>query len=160
MMRTLSKILAFTMGLSGFVVPAAEAQKVVLWQIGQFDQSSREFGDKFNVEDPNFTPTFTIGQSNVTDWPAFQKSSMAGPTGKHPAPYTILFDLPKPPHGTYQLTISAVLSRPQIPNVLVEINGKKGLFYLDRKLSYYPGSGSVDSPIYGTDQLEIILPKI
>jgi len=95
-MSTLAKILALTIGLTGFAVPAADAQKTVVWQIGQFDQSSREFGNKFNLEDPSFTPTFTVGQSKELDWPASQKASVAGPTGKHSIPYTIVFDLPKP----------------------------------------------------------------
>jgi hypothetical protein len=55
--------------------------------------------------------------------------------------------------------VSVILNRPRVPNLQVDINGKRGLFYFHRKVSYYPGDGGVDSPIYGGDQIEIALPE-
>src|SRR5207253_9768741 len=40
----------------------------------------------------------------------------------------------------------------------IEVNGHKGRFYFDRKISYYPGDDRIDSPIYGGDTLAIDLP--
>ncbi|HTS11083.1 MAG TPA: polysaccharide lyase family protein [Candidatus Limnocylindrales bacterium] len=130
----------------------------IVWQIGQFDQSSRELNHDFDPSSPNFNPVFTVGQTKAADWPAFQNTFIESATGKHPTPYTILFDMPKPPSGTFKLTISVILNRPAVPDLLVDINGRKGLYYFDRKASYYPGDGGVDSPIYGGDQIEIVLP--
>jgi hypothetical protein len=42
--------------------------------------------------------------------------------------------------------------------MMIEVNGHKGRFYFDPKISYYPGDDRIDSPIYGGDTLEIDLP--
>jgi len=117
----------------------------VLWQIGEFDQSSQELGQNFNPASPEFNPVFTVGQSKNSDWPAFQLCTVSDEGGKHSSPYTILFDLSSRPEGTYTLVISVLLNRPSVPNLLVEINGHKGLYYFDRKISYYAGDDGVDS---------------
>lgn len=135
-----------------------QTDKNVIWQIGEFDQTSREFGHNFDPGREDFKPIFTIGQSKTADWPARQFTSANATGGTHGPPYTILFSLSKPPEGRYQFTVSVLLVNPSVPDLLVEINGRKGLFYFDRKISYYPGDDRVDSPIYGADQLEIHLP--
>src|ERR1700747_3898227 len=78
--------------------------------------------------------------------------------GKHPAPYTIVFDLQSPPAGEYHLRISALLVNPSVPDLMVEINGHGGRYFFNRKISYYPGDDRIDSPIYGGDTLDISLP--
>ena len=137
---------------------AEETKTHVVWQIGEFDQSSQELGQKIDAVSPGFNPVFTVGQSKSTDWPALQLCTVNAGGGKHSSPYTILFDLTSPPAGTYTLAISVLLNRPSVPNLLVEINGLKGLYYFDRKISYYAGDDGVDSPIYGGDELEIRMP--
>ena len=140
------------------VEPLAGADETV-WQIGQFDQSSGEFHAHTNFSDAQYNPVFTVGKSDPTkDWPAEQPGSANPEAGARPHPYTILFNFPNPPRGTYRLVVSVVLNRPRVPSLQVEINGKTGLFYFHRKVSYYPGDGGVDSPIYGGDQLEMRLP--
>src|SRR5207249_11746128 len=64
----------------------------------------------------------------------------------------------KPPSGVYRLTISVFLVNPSVPDLMIEVNGHKGRFYFDRKISYYPGDDRIDSPIYGGDTLAIDLP--
>jgi alpha-mannosidase len=127
----------------------AEADKNVVWQIGQFDQTSREFGHNFDPESDTFQPIFTVGQSKTEDWPAWQTTSVKTSRGAHPTPYTILFQLQEPPAGTYQLTISAILANPSVPDLLIEVNGHSGRYFFDRKISYYAGDGRIDSPING-----------
>ncbi|HXY00087.1 MAG TPA: glycosyl hydrolase-related protein [Candidatus Limnocylindrales bacterium] len=144
-----------------FCCPAGaqtQADTNVVWQIGKFDQTSGEFGHDFDLESENLKPVFTVGQSKTSDWPAWQTTSVGSGTGKHPTPYTILFSLPKPPVGMFHLTISVFLVNPSVPDLIVELNGRKGRFFFDRKISYYPGDDRIDSPIYGGDTLEIDLP--
>ncbi len=140
------------------VKPLAAAEQTV-WEIGQFDQSSGEFHAHTDFSDPHYNPIFTVGKSDPSkDWPGEQPGSANADAGARPHPYTIVFNLTNPPRGAYRLVVSVVLNRPRVPFLQVEINGKSGLFYFHRKVSYYPGDGGVDSPIYGGDQLELALP--
>jgi pterin-4a-carbinolamine dehydratase len=159
MVRILGRSLLFTV-ICTLVGPSpiARAQSV-LWEIGNFDQSSLEFNAAIDLSNPNFNPTYTVGRSTPTkDWPELQPGSQNKAFGGRAHPYTIVFSLDAPPKGLYRLEISALLYNSRVPELLVEINGKSGLFYFNRKLSYYPGDRQVYSPIYGGDQLEIILP--
>lgn len=137
---------------------AEEPKGRVIWQIGEFDQSSQELGQNFDASSPEFHPMFIVGQSKNRDWPAFQRCTVNDAGGKHSSPYTVVFDLSSPPEGMYTLAISVLLTRPSVPNLIVEINGHKGLYYFDRKISYYAGDDGVDSPIYGGDEIEIRMP--
>lgn len=139
-------------------VPQAKTDKNVVWQIGEFDQTSREFGHNFDLESDTLKPVFTVGKSKTDGWPAWQTTWVKGPHGKHATPYAIRFSLPKAPEGSYRLTIGAILVNPAVPDLLIEVNGKKGRFYFDRKISYYPGDERIDSPIYGGDVLEVDFP--
>ncbi len=140
------------------VGPLAAAEQTV-WEIGSFDHSSSEFHAQTNFADPNYNPIFTVGQSDSSkDWPGAQPGT-ANPDAKgRPHPYTVVFNLTTPPRGAYRLVVAVVVNRPRVPNLQVEINGKSGLFYFHRKVSYYPGDGGIDSPIYGEDRLELSLP--
>ncbi len=131
----------------------------VLWEIGKFNQSSLEFKARVDFNNPEENPVFTVGQSSPDkDWPAMQPGSENQFLGGRPHPYTILFNLSHAPHGRYSLTVAALLYSARVPNLMIELNGQKGLFYFDRKLSYYPGDFGADSPIYGGDELVIELP--
>ena len=52
--------------------PRAQQQNVI-WQIGEFDQTSREFGRNFEFESDKFKPVFVVGQSKAAEWPALQQ---------------------------------------------------------------------------------------
>ncbi len=146
------------MALLAAVRPSAAADSVI-WEIGKFDQSSAEFNARVNSQDPNSKPTFTVGLSTpAKDWPALQPGSENKDMGGRPYPYTIVFSLPAQPRGQYSLTVSVLLTRSRVPHLGVEVNGKSGVFYFHRKVSYSPGDFGVDSPIYGGDQIEIALP--
>ncbi|MBZ5565392.1 MAG: hypothetical protein LAP13_23590 [Acidobacteriia bacterium] len=135
------------------------ASPQTIWQIGKFDRSSIEFNDRVNLRDPNVHPTFVVGQSDpAKDWPAFQPGTADKGMGGRPHPYTINFNLPGPPSGIYDLTVAVILNRSRVPNLQVDINGGTGLFYFQRKTSYYPGDFGADSPIYGVAELKMVLP--
>jgi len=158
-MYRLPIIAVLLLGLFAYSAAAQmKAKDVLVWRMGEFDQTSREFGHNFDLERETLKPIFTVGQSKNADWPAWQTTWVNGAAGKRPTPYTILFSLPKPPSGVYRLTISVFLVNPSVPDLMIEVNGHKGRFYFDRKISYYPGDDRIDSPIYGGDTLAIDLP--
>jgi alpha-mannosidase len=130
----------------------------VVWQIGEFDQTSREFGRDFDVDSASLKPVFTVGKSKTAEWPASQTTSVNGRAGKQPVPYTILFEMGKPEAGNYRLTVAALLVNPAVPDLLVSVNGHTGRYLFNRKISYYAGDDRVDSPIYGGDTLQIDFP--
>ncbi len=147
------------------VAPGLRAADQTLWEIGKFDQSSFEFNSNLNemaakyMTDPHYSPVFVVGKSDPSkDWPAMQPGSQNRDAGAKPYPYTIVFTLDQRPRGTYRLTVSVLLTHSRVPNLGVEINGHRGEFFFDRKMSYYPGDGGVDSPVYGGDRIEISLP--
>lgn len=134
--------------------PQLRAAGTTVWQIGKFDQSSHEFNGKAR----GANVVFTVGTSTAKDWPGRQPGSENPGTGLHPYPYAIQFNLPSRPKGVYRLTISVLLRNPRVPHLQVSINGVSGNYYFHPELSYYPGDGGVDSPIYATDEITAILP--
>jgi hypothetical protein len=131
-----------------------------LWQIGNFDQSSLEFKARVDFSNSESKPVFTVGRSDPNqDWPAEQPGSASKDAGARLHPYTIVFHLNEPPTGVYRLDVSVILSHSRVPALRVELNGKTGLFYFERQVSYYPGDFGVDSPIYGGARTELELPK-
>ena len=143
------------MRVAGQVAPA---DGKMIWQIGEFDGTSREFGHDFHLNSAQWKPVFTVGQSKTAEWPSSQASSLTEKAGDHPTPYTIAFQLGKPAAGNYRLTIAVLLVNPSVPDLLVEINGHSGRYFFNRKISYYAGDDRVDSPIYGGDTVEIDFP--
>ena len=155
----LAASLALVLSVFTVVAPLLGAADQTLWEIGKFDQSSDEFHRRVDFSNANDNPIFTVGKSDpAKDWPSEQPGSANTDAGARPHPYTIVFDLTNPPRGAYRLEVSVVLNRPRVPGLQVAVNGKSGVFYFNRKVSYYPGDGGVDSPIYGGDRLEISLP--
>ena len=133
-----------------------QQDKNVVWRIGEFDQTSREFGHDVDLESGNLKPVFIVGKSKTEDWPAWQ-TTWAG-AEKRLTPYTVVFTLQNPLAANYHLRISVLLVNPAVPDLMVEINGQRGRFFFERKISYYPGDDRIDSPIYGGDTLDIDLP--
>ena len=137
---------------------AVSAKGQTIWQIGTFDHSSIEFNHDLRFDNPNLHVVYTIGKSKPSDWPAYQPGSRVPEAKDRTFPYEILFQLPQLPSGDYLLEIGMVFNNPRYPNLSVDVNGKHGLYYVQRHVSYYPGDGGVDSPIYGEGQLQIELP--
>jgi alpha-mannosidase len=120
---------------------AGIASKLV-WQIGEFNQSSAEFwqGSLFSFLFPKAPVVYIVGQSTpANDWPAFQPSSSNGRAGYHPYPYTIRFNLPAAPQGLYTVRIALLVETARVPQLRVSINGHDGLFYQHPKLNHANG---------------------
>ena len=160
-MSHLRKALAFVFIFSLYVLlPAGRLHGAenTVWQIGIFNQSPHEFNDQAPVGSPNYNPVFIVGKSTSMDWPARQPGSENDAEGSRPHPFTILFDLPSKPSGTYRLTISALLYDPRVPRLEISINGQKGAYYFPRKLSYFPGVRELWVPIYSGGEIGVDLP--
>ncbi|MGH9470532.1 MAG: polysaccharide lyase family protein, partial [Terriglobia bacterium] len=99
-------ILAFIVLAFAACLPASTA---TVWQIGQFDQTSREFNQSAPFGNSTYNPVFIAGQSVAKDWPARQPGSENPSEGLRPHPFTILFNLNARPRGTYRFEISAIL---------------------------------------------------
>lgn len=130
-----------------------------VWQIGTFDQSSHEFNNDAPVGKADYNPVFTIGKSNTSDWPSRQPGSENKAEGLRQHPFTILFDLPSRPAGTYTMTVSALLYNIRYPHLEISINGRKGTFYFPRELNYYPGNSDFWSPIYSGGEISVAIPR-
>jgi alpha-mannosidase len=129
-----------------------------IWQIGNFDRSSHEFNNGAPVGKVGYNPVFTVGTSVARDWPGRQPGSENQSEGLRPHPFTIVFDLPAKPKGTYRLTISALLSNPRIPHLEISINGRNGTFYFPRELNY-SAVDSFPSPISSSGEISVVLPN-
>ena len=142
--RRLRRIPLMIIGLAILTYPCrwVKADSQVVWQIGQFDESSHEFvqGPLFSFQPPRAPVLYIIGKSTPEkDWPAFQPGSANARAGSHPYPYTIQFDLPDAPVGVYTLNVALLYETTRIAQLRVEINGHKGRFYQHLKLNFASG---------------------
>ncbi len=159
-MRYRRKPLVFVFSFSLLILGAPgnlSAAGNTVWQIGIFNQSSHEFNSQAPVGNPNYNPVYTVDKSTANDWPARQPGSENKAEGLRPHPFTILFNLPSNPQGTYTLTISALLYEPRVPYLEVAINGREGAFHFPRKLSYH-ATADYGSSIDSGGEMNIVLP--
>lgn len=124
---------------------AAAANARTVWQIGTFDHSPLEFSSE-----PKDQISFEIGKSDPQkDWSGFQAVNH---------PYRIHFRLDSL-RGVYALKIAALVVRPRVPVLNVDINGHVGTFFLHPQLSYFPGDvESTYHPNHSLADLEIEIP--
>ncbi len=160
----MNRICMIIAGICLVAVGGARAAEETIWQIGTFDQSSEEFGASFSVESVNPSsvpsdPVYRVGQSDWhKDWAGFHPGSANGMAGGREHPYKILFSLAQPPRGVFTLTIAVLPYMPRRPNLRVDINGKRGLFYFHPKISYDLGNFPVAFiPQYSFQELKITL---
>lgn len=137
----------------------ARAEEATLWQIGQFDDSSEEFGTSFSVT-PTSVPQDAVYRVGVSDWkkdwPGFHPGSANGQAGGREHPFTVIFSLDELPRGLYTLTVSTLHYTPRRPNLRVDLNGKQGLFYFRPRVSYDRGNFPVAFiPHYAFQKLDI-----
>lgn len=147
--------------LSVCAARVAHAEEARLWQIGQLDDSSEEFGMSFNVTPTSIPadPVYRVGVSDwKKDWPAFHPGSANGHAGGREHPFTVIFSLNEPPRGVFKLTVSTLHYTPRRPNFKVDINGRKGIFYFRPRISYDRGNFPVAfMPQYSSQKMEIEL---
>ncbi|MGI8770888.1 MAG: polysaccharide lyase family protein, partial [Acidobacteriaceae bacterium] len=139
-------------------LPIAAAQSQggeSVFRIGAFDGSSGEFA----TGTPQQPVTFIVGRSDPAHaWYGFQPiESKAKPV--ETAPRTIQFALQQAPASAYTFRVSILIEHPSVPTLKVDINGRRGTFYLDPKLDSRMGDGSaVSFPAYSHAQVEFEFP--
>lgn len=122
MKRVLSVSIFLTLFVSTSFLPAF-CQTRTLWEIGKYDQSAEEFkasqGDHL---------VYQVGKSDwAQDWPRWQRTGST---------YEIQFNLDAAPRGAYLLKISLLAGYLRTPDMQVEINGHKGIYYVRSKPLY------------------------
>jgi hypothetical protein len=146
----------------------SRAASTTIWQIGNFDKSSREFsqgvspthGGPIDYSNPADDPVYVIGKSQPgKNWLAFQPGSSNGKAGHRAHPFTIEFSLSGAPRGVYTFTAALLAYSPRLPLLDVSINGRHGWFYQHPRLNYDAGDlGSVFAPRYSTAMIAFDFP--
>ncbi len=127
MKRVLWVSIFVTLFLSTSFLPAL-CQTRTLWEIGKYDQSAEEF--KGSQSDHL---VYKVGKSDwAQDWPRWQRTGSA---------YEIQFNLDAAPQGVYLLKISLLTGYTRTPDMQVEINGHKGIYYVRSKPIYTANQG-------------------
>src|SRR5580704_18322103 len=113
----------------------ASCQKRTLWEIGKYDQSA----DEFKASQVDHL-VYQVGKGDwAQDWPRWQRTGST---------YEIQFNLDAAPKGVYLLKISLLTGYMRTPDMQVEINGHKGIFYVRSKPIYTANSSllSIELP--------------
>jgi alpha-mannosidase len=138
----------------------ATANHGVVFRLGNFDGSSTEFASG----SPDRPVRFVIGQSDASkDWYRTQAAILSAPADlktSEPtaAPRGIVFSLQSKAFG-YTLHLSFLIESASVPALLVDVNGKRGLFHLHPELDYRNGDQE-DSfyPAYSHADIEVPIP--
>ena len=126
MKRVLSVSIFLTFFVSISFLPAF-CQTRTIWEIGKYDQSAEEF--KAGQSDHL---VYQVGKSDwAQDWPRWQRTGST---------YEIQFNLNTAPQGAYLLKISLLTGYLRTPDMQVEINGHKGIYYVRSKPIYTANS--------------------
>jgi alpha-mannosidase len=169
-LRTLRLSRIFLLVLLGFLGLCSNVigASTTVWQIGTFDESSREFasgasptrGGPLDYSNPADDPVYFVGKSEPgKNWLAFQPGTSNGKAGRRAHPFTVRFDLSGAPRGVYTFTAALLAYSPRVPRLEVNINGHRGWFYQHPKLNYAAGDlGSVFTPRYSTATITCQLP--
>ena len=99
----------------------AAAQAPPVWQIGEFNKSSDEFGAQARG-------TFDAASGRAKDWGATQQAVVPGREDASSS-RVIRFELSGEPRGAYRLRLGLLLTTPRVPVVQVEVNGRRGWFH-------------------------------
>src|ERR1044071_4708496 len=112
-------LLSFILTLTCAVGTAAQGRP--LWQVGEFDGSSDEFGTQA-------AGPFDAASGKVKEWGATQQAVVEAKADAAAA-RRIRFELADEPNGIYRLRLGLVMTSPRLPVVQVEVNGHGGWFY-------------------------------
>lgn len=127
--------------LVALMTAVGAAQQRTVWQIGSFDDSSREFHDTYGVDYANSSSDvmYVVGKSEAKDWLRFQPGQANGIAGGRLHPFHITFSLADVTHGVYILKVAALYETPRLSALRVEVNGHWGQFTFSPQLDYAAG---------------------
>jgi hypothetical protein len=142
----LSFILTLTFGV------CAGAQERPLWQIGEFDGSSDEFGAQA-------AGPFDAAKGGAKEWGATQQAVVESKADAAAA-RRIRFELADAPGGAYLLRLGLIMTSPRLPVVQVEVNGHRGWFYQRPERDFVEGNlEAYIFPQYAVGKLDIEIPS-
>jgi len=119
----------------------ALAQVRTVWQIGTFDDNSREFRDSHGLDyaHGNLDVNYVVGKSTEQDWLRFQPGPANGIAGGRLHPFHITFSLPEAPRGVYILKVVVLYETPRLSALRVDMNGHWGQFTFAPRLDHGAG---------------------
>jgi alpha-mannosidase len=137
--------------LSLMLAVSALAQERAVWRIGDFDNSSFEFGAS------SIGAAFVVSENHPKDWGATQQAVALGRVSGAAA-RRIQFDLADAPRGTFKLKLGLIVLTPRLPLVQVEVNGHTGWFH-QRAEEYEEGnSEGAILPQYAIGTMSVPVP--
>lgn len=119
---------------------SAAAQQRTVWQIGQFDDSSKEFrSENIDYASPQSDVAYKVGRSSDADWLRFQPGPANAVAGARLHPFRVDFTLNAEPRGLYRLRVAILYETPRLSTLRLSMNGHEGLFYFHPTLDYGAG---------------------
>ena len=133
---------------------AEGAESRVVFTLGRFDGSSREFSGGA----PHGPVRAVVqGPSDARAWYAYQPISNPA-TGKQES-RVIVFRVDGPVAAVYTMRVSLLIEHASVPALHVAINGHEGTFYLDPKLDSRIGDGdAVSFPSFAQGSVQFEIP--
>jgi alpha-mannosidase len=136
----------------------AQSQATKVFQLGQFDSSSKEF----RSGDPDHAVRISANDPGAArQWYAFQRDhaqSSVATSQASDAPRTIAFQIAGTPAARYTVHISLLIEHPSVPVLRVVVNGHAGSFFLDPKLVRTDNDEAVFFPSFSGADLSFDLP--
>ena len=131
----------------------ARAQDRAVWQIGEFNGSSDEFGAQLPAGG-----AFDVTANGPKDWGPTQQAVI--PAKPDPsAARRIRFELAAAPRGAYRLRLGLILNSARVPVVQVEVNGHAGWFYQRPDRDFAEGNLEASTfPQYSIGALSVEIP--
>src|SRR5215213_272074 len=118
MYRCAFAVVALCLMLAG----SALAQEHSIWKIGEFDNSSAEFGNQPSSD------LFVISENHARDWPSTQRAVPAR-NAASATPFRIQFQLANAPHGVFTFKVGLLVLTPRLPVLQINVNDHRGWFY-------------------------------
>src|SRR5215217_6691694 len=98
---------------------SALAQERSIWKIGEFDNSSAEFGNQPSSD------LFVISKNQARDWPSTQRANNAASA----TPLRVQFQLANAPRGVFTFKVGLLVLTPRLPVLQINVNDRRGWFY-------------------------------
>ncbi len=144
-------LFAFILTLTFAACAFAQEGRRPLWQIGEFDGSSDEFGAQA-------AGPFDASKGRAKDWGATQQAVVEAKADAAAA-RRIRFELNEEPSGAYALRLGLIMASPRVPVVQVEVNGHRGWFYQRPERDFEEGNlEAYIFPQYAVGSLSVALP--
>jgi len=152
-LKNLTPGFALLLCLSSF----AQTKEKPIWSVGIFDDSSGEFADGL----PKGAVNFVVGQDQPRQgWYATAPVTTTGkPTDPPAPPRSIVFSIQGQPSRAYRMNVSVLIEASSVPALRVDINGRKGTFFLHPKLDYNMGDMvAAFYPAYARAEVQVDFP--